>query len=271
MVSPATLDHHGYLKLLQRQITLYHTYAANGDVECKMLHEKKDEEYKKCESFDRRIGYVYAGSGRRTIKANKYASDPDTGQSKDKMKALQPIFVFPLDWALIRMNDTKKRDVTNSLPDVYSTKTKLVPTQRCRQWSTFNVNKEEVHVAKYGRTSGWTAGTINACMIIINPDADEEISGAYGMDARNVAACFGVVSRDERKDFAEFGDNGSIVLHEGSGTQLGLLFGVTGTGQGMFLPMDVVFADIKRVTGKDVVKPSYIGKSGSITDEMRSS
>ncbi|KAI4669344.1 uncharacterized protein J4E79_001387 [Alternaria viburni] len=258
MVSPAILDHTSYLKLLQEQITLYRTYAADGDVEYKMLHEKKDEEYKKCESFDRRIGYVYAGSGRRTIKANQYASDPNTGPGKDKMKALQLTFVFPLDWALIRMDDTKKRDITNSLPDVYSTKTKLVPKQRCRKWSTFNVNKEEVHVAKYGRTSGWTAGTINACMVIINPDADEEISGAYGIDAKSVGACFGVISNDERNDFCEFGDNGSVVLHEGSGTQLGLLIGVTSTGQGMFLPMDVVFEDIKRVTGKDVVNPSYV-------------
>ncbi|KAI4646863.1 hypothetical protein J4E93_005087 [Alternaria ventricosa] len=260
MVSPATFDHSGYLGLLQKQITLYRTYAADGDVEFKMLHKEKDEEYKKCKSFDRRIGYVYAGSGRRTIDANKYTSDPDTDRSKDKMKALQPTFVFPLDWALIRMDDTKKRDVTNRLPDVYSTKTKLVPEQKCRQWSTFNVNKEEVHVAKYGRTSGWTAGTINACMIIINPDADEEILGAYGIGAKNVAACFGVVSEDEREDFAGFGDNGSVVLHEGSGTQLGLLVGVTSTGQGMFLPMDVVFEDIKRVTGRDVVRPSYVGK-----------
>ncbi|KAI4671334.1 uncharacterized protein J4E88_009368 [Alternaria novae-zelandiae] len=258
MVSPATFDHHGYLKLLQEQITLYRTYAADGDVECKMLHEKKDEEYKECESFDRRIGYVYAGSGRRTIEANKYASDPNTGPGKDKMKALQPTIVFLLDWALVRMDDTKTRDVTNSLPDVYSTKTKLVPQQRCRKWSTFNVNKEEVHVAKYGRTSGWTAGIVNACMVIVNPDADEELSGAYGMDAKNVGACFGVVSNDERNDFCEFGDNGSVVLHEESGTQLGLLFGVTSTGQGMFLPMDVVFEDIKRVTGKNVVEPSYV-------------
>ena len=271
MVSPATLDHHGYLEMLQRQITLYRTYAADGDLECKMLHKEKDEEHKKCESFDRRIGYVYAGSGRRTIEATRYTSDLDTGRSKDKKEALQPEVVFPLDWALIRMDDTKKRDVTNSLPDVYSTKTKLVPKQRCRQWSTFNVNKEEVHVAKYGRTSAWTAGTINACMIIINSDADEEISVAYGIDAKSVGTCFGVVSNDERNDFCELGDNGSIVLHEGSGTQLGLLFGVTGTGQGMFLPMDVVFEDIKRVTGKDVVRPSYVGKLGSITDEMISS
>jgi len=257
--------------LLQEHITLYHTYAANGDVKCKMLHEEKSEEHKKCESFDRRIGYVYAGSGRRTVKANKYASDPDSGRSNDKKGALQPKFVFPLDWALIRMDDTKKRDVINSLPDIYSTKTKLVPKQQCRQWSTFNVNKEEVHVAKYGRTSGWTAGTVNACMIIINPDTDEEVSGTYGIDAKNVGACFGVVSEDEREDFAGFGDNGSIVLHEGSGTQLGLLVGVTSTGQGMFLPMDVVFEDIKRVTGKDVVKPSYVGKLVSISNEMISS
>ncbi|KAI4689976.1 uncharacterized protein J4E84_004157 [Alternaria hordeiaustralica] len=258
MVSPATLDHHGYLEMLQNHITLYHTYAANGDAKCKMLHEEKSEEHKKCESFDRRIGYVYAGSDRRTVKANKYASDPDTGRSKEKMKATEPTLVFPLDWALIRMDDTTKRDVTNRLPDVYSNKTILVPTQQCRQWSTFNANKEEVHVAKYGRTSGWTAGTINACMIIINPDADDEISGDNGIDAKNVAACFGVVSSDERRDFCEFGDNGSVVLHEGSGTQLGLLFGVTSTGQGMFLPMDVVFEDIKRVTGKNVVNPSYV-------------
>lgn len=69
-----------------------------------------------------------------------------------------------------------------------------------------------------------------------------------------------MVSKDKRNDFSEFGDNGSIVVHDGSGTQLGLLFGVTSTGQGMFVPMNLVFGDIERITGKDVVKPSYISK-----------
>ncbi|KAH6882796.1 hypothetical protein BKA58DRAFT_351961 [Alternaria rosae] len=258
IVSPATFDHHGYLGVLQDEIKLHGTYAAAGDVESKMEHKEKDEEYKMIEKFDRRIGNVYAGSGRRTVKANKYASDPNTGRSKDKMKALQATFLFPLDWALVRMGNTTKRDVINSLPNVRSTKTKLLAKQQCRQWSTFNVNKETVHVAKYGRTSGWTVGTINSCLLIINPDKDEEISDVYGFDAKNAGSCFGVTSKDGQSAFIELGDSGSILLHDESGTQLGLLFGVTGTGQGIFLPMDIVIQDIKRITGKDVIAPSYV-------------
>lgn len=159
-----------------------------------MEHKEKDEEYKTREKFDRRIGYVYADSSLRTVEANKYTSDPNAGQSKDKMKALHATFVFPLDWALVRMNDTTKRRVTNRMPRVTVPRpatTKLVAGKLCSRCSTFNVNKGEVHIAKYGRTSGWTLGTINACMTIINPDADEEISGAYGIDTKMAGACFG--------------------------------------------------------------------------------
>jgi hypothetical protein len=270
MQSPATSDHHDYLGALQNEIENLRNQAADGDTLSKIRHKETDQEYKTCERFERGVGHVYAGSGRRTTEANKRASDPDTGRAKEKKKALQPVFVFPLDWALIRIDDTSVRDVTNRLPDVRvprNSKTKLTSLKLCLHWSNFNVNKEVVPVAKFGRTSGWTFGTINSCMMVINPEIDAEISAVYGFTKKNPATCFGVTNAQHRFPFVEPGDSGSILVHDPSGTQLGLIFGVTEGGEGIFIPMDLVHQDIRRVTGKDVVEPSFVGKLTSMLNE----
>jgi hypothetical protein len=270
MQSPATSDHHGYLGALQNQIENLRKQAADGDTLSKSRHKETDQEYKTCERFERGIGHVYAGSGQRTTEANKHASDFDTGRSKEKKKALEPVFVFPLDWALIRMDDTRVRNVTNRLPDInvpMNSNTKLTSLKLCSHWSNFNVNKEVVSVAKFGRTSGWTFGTINSCMLVINPETDAEISAVYGFTKKNPATCFGVTNAQRRFPFIERGDSGSILVHDPSGTQLGLLFGVSEGGEGMFIPMDLVHRDIRRVTGKDVVEPSFVGKLTSMLNE----
>ncbi|KAL1798963.1 hypothetical protein ACET3X_003000 [Alternaria dauci] len=190
--------------------------------------------------------------------ANKHVTDEKTGKSKEKMKNMQPIYPFPLDWALIRLD---KHNLINFLPKVELPRgyvTNLVPEKRCHRWTTFNSNSECVNVAKFGRTSGWTLGTINACSIAINPKSDPQVAGVCGFSEETARACFGVATRYKKEPFMEPGDSRSILVHDGSGTQLGLLFGQTSAGEGMALPLDLVFQDIKKITGKAVIDPPYV-------------
>ncbi|RAR15605.1 hypothetical protein DDE83_001055 [Stemphylium lycopersici] len=259
--SPSTFDHHGYLGLLQKLLKQYSSEAASGDEYSRSMHKETDAEFKKLDGMVRTVGCVYAGSGRRTTTANKYATDNKAGKSKEKNKSREPTFLFPLDWALVRLDDIQQRNMTNRLSKTRiptTSTTSLSPDKLCSKWTVFDVNKEEVRGAKYGRTSGWSLGTINACIVIINPKEDDEISGAYNFTTEKPGACFGVVSRQARADFIEKGDSGSVLVHDGSGAQLGPLFGSTSAGEGMMLPMDLIFQDIKKITGKQVVNPSYV-------------
>jgi hypothetical protein len=270
MLSPATPDHEGHLGMLQLELKELSAQAADGVAYAKTSHKEKDEEYEKCEKYARGIGYVYAGSGRRCIIANKYATEEETGRSKERRKHMETTYAFPLDWALIRL-DIDKRDIINYLPETkrpLHCTSDLVPGKRCHRWTTFNVNKEDVQVAKYGRTSRWTYGKINGCLIAINPKCETEISGVYGFSVESPGWCFGVVNTRAMEDFFEPGDSGSILVHDGSGTQLGLLFGVTSGGQGMAMPLDLVFRDIKKITRKAVTDPPYVGKLRFAPNEM---
>ncbi|RMZ71413.1 zinc finger protein [Pyrenophora seminiperda CCB06] len=269
ILSPATLDHNGYLGRLQEQLKELTSQASRGMEQARTWFKDMDNEYERCDKFARKIGHVYAGSGRRIVTANKHATDEKTGKLKGKSKMTGAIHSFPLDWALIRLDNVNERDVINLLPTVTPPakyKPAIVPGKQCHRWTSFDASKEDVQVVKYGRTSGWTFGHINACLIAINPDSDKEIAGVYGFSKEAPGACFGVASRPARDEpfggglFIKSGDSGSILVHEESGTQLGLLFGVTCGGQGMFMPLDLVFQDIKNITGKSVIDPPYVGK-----------
>jgi hypothetical protein len=169
-----------------------------------------------------------------------------------------------LDWALIHIVQPKTRDQENRLPQVPPPRlpgTQLQPYIACDKWSTFNVERGEVvRVAKYGRTSGWTFGEINSACALINPELDKDISDEYGFTMKAPRRAFSVVSRDVKREFVYKGDSGSVLVHDGSGTWLGLLFGNTEEGDGYFIPMDVLLRDIKDVTGAGVKGPFRVGE-----------
>ncbi|KAL6158442.1 hypothetical protein ACJBU6_02553 [Exserohilum turcicum] len=261
IVSPGTCDHVGYLVSLQRNIQGYKQAFSQGVGYAHDLQREAEKEYMTTYNTNRGVGHVYAGSGRGVVKANKDATD----KSKEKTKHLEREYLFPLDWALIRMDNVQQRDIINRLPEAPPPRQALVGRARpCPKWSVFDVNRETVRVAKYGRTSGWTLGTINACMSLINTNNDQDIASIYGFTNQTPGYCFVVTSSVYDRPFMESGDSGSILLRDGSGTQLGLLFGVTVTGEGMFIPLDLVYQDIRKVTGKQVVEPAYTGKWASI-------
>lgn len=115
-----------------------------------------------------------AGSGLRTEYFPKYA----TGQGSSSKGGEVVTFRTLLDWALVQITDANKRNLVNQLPKVQPpthTSTILVAEKLCNSWSTFDVEKEEVCGAKYGRTTGWTLGEINAALLYMNPREDKDI------------------------------------------------------------------------------------------------
>ncbi|KAL6155323.1 hypothetical protein ACJQWK_11978 [Exserohilum turcicum] len=260
ILSPATNDHNSYLDFLRVSIETYKSDAARGkgNIKTALKATEKEREDVKQASLD--LGVVYAGSGRRTVLANRYATEPETGRSKEKKRHQEREYRWLLDWALVSV-DIRQHDVVNQLPPKreFPLSSPLVPKKHCSQWSAFNVNRKHVPVAKLGRTTGGTLGEINSPIVFINPKEDQQISAVHGFTQKNPGACYGVTKVNAKDpSFLEPRDSGSILLHEASGTQLGLLFGMGSTGTYFFIPIDLVFQDIERITGKKVVDPAYV-------------
>lgn len=208
---------------------------------------------------------LHAGSGTRAALHDEYGTLPVASLTKDKMPNKQ--YLFPLDWALITIDDSRK--MVNELPETsikpQGAKTKMVQRQLCDSWMSLNqgklnIRRYEVEVAKHGRTTEWTFGIVSSCLTKINPKEDkawETMAEVYGFTDKNVGNCYSVISRGKGK-FVIKGDSGSIIVHDPSGVWLGLLFGESATGTGLMLPMDLVFNDIKKVTGFTVVKPKFV-------------
>ncbi|KAI0571411.1 hypothetical protein TUN199_10871, partial [Pyrenophora tritici-repentis] len=60
-------------------------------------------------------------------------------------------------------------------------KTSLPPGMPAYRWTSLNVGmcntrRDEVFVAKYGRTSGWSFGQINNAITAINPAQNEDFN-----------------------------------------------------------------------------------------------
>ncbi|EUC49151.1 hypothetical protein COCMIDRAFT_33414 [Bipolaris oryzae ATCC 44560] len=251
VLSPSTYDHERRQAYLQQLIQRYTAYAAKGQEVYKTLKKENEEALINVERASRNLGHVYAGSGHRTIAANKYALDARAEQPKERT-ILQFQDQWILDWALIRIDDIKLREVGDMLPPTLSPRASpLVPYHWCNKWSTFDANRKTIDVAKYGSTTGITFGTINPAIVYINPKSDAQLSAVNGFTEQTPASCFAVVMEDGKyPPFFEPGDSGSVVLHRKSGTQLGLLFGMTSCDNALFIPMDLVFQDIERITGK---------------------
>lgn len=259
-VTPSTEDHHGYLGTLQVERNSHQQDIAAGDAQARKLYSDIDKLYKTVDKYDRHIGHVLAASAFRTVQAPKYATDKKTGGAlKPKPNDLH----FTLDWSLIRTQNATQRKPINRLPNVRPPSTPgttLFPRKPCNTWSSFDVQRDLVDVAKFGRTTGWTFGKINSMLIRINTEIPEfsDMAKLYGLTPAQSAYCFEVIPNPRGKSFMQEGDSGSILVHDGSGAWLGLLFGATGNDYGMFIPIDLVFQDIKRITGRDVVSPSFI-------------
>lgn len=190
MVSPSLEDHQGYLGQLQAKMKNYQRYNKLGDPnwepDSQKMYKDTNALYMKIEKTSRRIGYVHAASAYRSMKTPKYATNPKTG-GVDKNKSKLNL-TFVLDWALITVANPTSRRLGNVLPNKSPPEVRgneLFEDFICNEWSTFNVNKDNVMVAKVGRSSGWTFGHINAELIRINPNNVEfqGMAESYGATA----------------------------------------------------------------------------------------
>jgi hypothetical protein len=216
----------------------------------------------KAKQSSRDFGNLFASSGPRISERPEFLQEPGSAQPKGKGASANVNFL--LNWALLET--TPSRSVANKLPKTgmktHGATTRLVEGQLCNTWTPLNSGKthmkrDEVEVAKHGRTTGYTFGTINCALTKINPECDsiwEKLGKLYHLSNSKVGVCYSIAKRG-KNEFVGSGDSGSVVVHDGTGTWLGLLFGESATGSGLMLPMHLIVKDIENVTGLVVIEP----------------
>lgn len=210
----------------------------------------------------RDFGTLFASSGPRVMKRPEFLREPGSAQPKDKDASTNVNFL--LDWALLKI--APSRSVEDKLPNAgmrpSAMPTHLIEGQLCNTWTPLDpgnthIKRDEVKVAKYGRTTGYSFGFVNCALTKINPEIDsswENFGKVYHLDNSTVDVCYSIISRG-KSDFIDSGDSGSVVVHDDTGTWLGLLIGQSASGSGLMLPMDLILKDIQNVTGLAVTVP----------------
>ncbi|OAG03220.1 uncharacterized protein CC84DRAFT_963526 [Paraphaeosphaeria sporulosa] len=221
----------------------------------------------KAQMTERTFATLSASSGRRSVYAERLPSDPKTGNVASATG--KPHLRFLLDWSLSVIQS--ERGMTNTLPlrqqDIPSKdkdKT-LLSGKSCTRWTVLNnpkchILRNEINVGKHGRTTGFTYGQVNPIPTIIDPIIANmkfaSMANAYRLTVDDCGHAFSFVGHTHGP-VVKSGDSGSLVLHAPSGDWLGLLFGSTNTGAGLFTPIDLVLRDIQTVTGYDVLEPAF--------------
>jgi hypothetical protein len=260
--SPADCDHTSFIKQLQWQEKTWESQKNKGNTQAATELIRVQNELNKAKQFSRDFGTLFASSGPRISERLGFLQEPGSAQPKGKGASANVKFL--LNWALLEI--TPSRSVANRLPKT-GMKTNgatkhLVEGQLCNTWTPLDSGKthmkrDKVEVAKHGRTTGYTFGTINCALTKINPDVDlvwEKLGKVYHLGNSKVGVCYSIAKRG-KNDFVDSGDSGSVVVHDGTGTWLGLLFGESATGSGLMLPMDLIVKDIENVTGLVVIEP----------------
>ncbi|KAH9865473.1 hypothetical protein J1614_009057 [Plenodomus biglobosus] len=250
--SPADVDHAQYIALLAESKLAYKSWEGKETEDPTGAVAKETAKIEQTETHvlqHNRTKYckLIAASGARAV-TSTLSRDP-----------------VLLDWALVEI--AAERIATNILPNAApvprTPQTVLTPGLPCTRWSPLdtgetNIKRYEVNVCKYGRTTGWTFGQICVPDVKINTKERDfrEMAKAYGIPEGGNGSCFAVVERPGfPRAVVEPGDSGSIVLHDKSRSWLGLLFGQTGAGSALMVPMSLVLRDIEHVTGSSVTEP----------------
>ncbi|KAE8828209.1 hypothetical protein PTNB85_07395 [Pyrenophora teres f. teres] len=273
-MSPSDTDHSAYIARLQSGIKTFESYNSPVDPETKQLIDGYAAKIANAQGASREFGTLLAGSGRMSFNAPKYMTDEQTGRPRPPPSGEDQAaeeYIWLMDWALIQfakgrsqVNRMSKADfiTSNVSRDI---KTNFLPGIPANNWTSLNagacnLRREDVKVAKYGRTSGWSFGQINHAITAINLSKEfKHLAEQYGYTNGRYGHVWSVMKRHHMHDpFLTRGDSGSICVHDPSGAWLGLLFAETSTGSGLMLPIDVVFQDIERVTGEKVTEPKYV-------------
>ncbi|KAF2256195.1 hypothetical protein BU26DRAFT_412548 [Trematosphaeria pertusa] len=241
----------------------------------------------KAQSATRTLGTVYASSGWRTVENEQYDEDKVRqwstvrDESSDKIRPLgkdpeetmakmigdDKLLQWAVDWSLVQI--ASPRVLLPTVPTV-STAVQLSTNSIASQWAILDPEKS-YPVAKIGRTTGWTTGKINAVASILQLRHDR--SSVVPVDLRHrfgrPILSYGILASGER-DFLAPGDSGSAILLDKPQEQgddstsciVGLGFASNrATLVSYMMPMELVVADIEKVTGGQVLKPTYSGKA----------
>lgn len=267
--SPSNQDNKAFIEDRQTYERQWLDQVRAGNSQVQQYLDSTRNELKLAQTTNRSFGTVHASSGLRTVMSEKLSSNPNNGDLAALTGKSQ--FRYMLDWCLLDM--VPSRSMTNTLPmrsqvssSVGSHK-KLMSGQHCPRWTVMNkpkchILRDEVSVGKFGRTTAFTYGYLNAIPTIINPKVEDGqykfIAETHGFTVKDSGYSMSVVAHSGTA--VARGDSGSIVLHAPTGDWLGLLFGETKTKAALITPIDLVFRDIKIVTGFNVVEPIFTSK-----------
>lgn len=167
-------------------------------------------------------------------------------------------YTWLLDWSLLKPcspNHHLKNTVTNTSPhsNIHQFQGKETTTH-----TPPTTSLADLLVSKRGGTTGWTEGKVNSIPAELNITQrsmyEKEISHCFG---QSVSAWVGHSFFSEDPKFCKAGDAGGFVLDSRNGDVVGVLFASDQeTGDGYFVPFDVVVRDIEMVTGGKVVNPT---------------
>ncbi|KAL9093901.1 MAG: hypothetical protein Q9165_003824 [Trypethelium subeluteriae] len=207
--------------------------------------------------FEDQLGQIPADDDERNV-GSLFASRQ--GVSRDG---------WTVNWSLTKLNSN--RSMTNGAPqalqDTLTTKdlrkTTSSPVLPLTTWAA-NKGISGCTVAKRGRTSGWTVGTINKYNTVTLTKEDE--AGNY-LEGKAWMIFPAAVYRDGHH-FMESGDSGSIITQTEAdfpaekpkgepGVMIGLGFGSV-NDHALMSPLSAVFADIEEQTNGVVVEPRKI-------------
>ena len=160
-----------------------------------------------------------------------------------------------LDWALVSVSETTfKKDRENQKKYKVNTERQLenlLPNFN-PPVKHFRALEDGLRVAKYGRTTKATLGTVSAAKTkILIRELEVNMGGRTFYNPENALAVeeWAVTAPMGSQGFCKPGDSGSWVVDE-EGVLVGLLFGDIGLlGQVLVTDIKDVFADIKALTG----------------------
>jgi hypothetical protein len=276
--SPADCDHISFIEQLKEQEKTWEKQKTKGNARAATELTTIQTQLNIANQSSRDFGTLFASSGPRVMERPEFLREPSSAQPKGKAASTNVNFL--LDWALLEI--APSRSVENTLPNTgmrpNATTTHLVEGQLCNTWTPLDsgkthIKRDEVQVAKYGRTTGYTFGTINCALTKINPEIDsswENFGKVYHLDNSTVGVCYSIIRRG-KSDFVDSGDSGSVVVHDDTGTWLGLLFGENASGSGLMLPMDLILKDIQNVTGLAVTEPRLDLTPSSVSTNIHDS
>ncbi|PSN68764.1 hypothetical protein BS50DRAFT_632642 [Corynespora cassiicola Philippines] len=209
----------------------------------------------------RRLGNIYAASG---ITVGSHPHQPGD---------------WILDWCLVQPDGARTIESQIRTVDDF---VKIPKGAAISKYQSISAT-ETYEVVKFGRSSGWTRGTI-AGLSMVNPDQENSLVHSAILDPESPSIanilmdvldaptlkdhqyvlCHSMISSDRSKRrFLLPGDSGCLVLLnqdiEGAAVAVGLGFAENkATGAAYMIPMDIVFQDIESVCGGRVVEPSMV-------------